>query len=193
MTTITLEHTLYPPRVVPLSTNSDPNTSTQQNSGVHPTTGPIFTLPTIPTWNLNIPTQQNPGVYPTLGPVFTIPTNPTRQTTRKRPSTEATTEVSLSGGIGNNIFLHPPNQNNNNDCGRSTQSNSINPLISKGVKTSPGEWPWLVALFTVKREFEFQCAGSILTNRHIISGETRNKKKDYIGKIYLIFLYIESV
>lgn len=59
---------------------------------------------------------------------------------------------------------------NNDNCGRNININEINPLISKGMKTSPGQWPWLVALFVVKIEFEFQCAGSLVTNRHVITG-----------------------
>lgn len=81
-----------------------------------------------------------------------------------------TTTVRYSLSKGDiNIFLNP-NRSNNNNCGRSNHTNNINLLISQGVKTSPGQWPWLAAIFIVKLEFELQCAGSVITNRHVITG-----------------------
>lgn len=61
-------------------------------------------------------------------------------------------------------------QNNINDCGRTSYMNKINPLISRGEETSPGEWPWLVAIFYARIKFDFQCAGSLITNKHVITG-----------------------
>ncbi|XP_029666353.1 serine protease gd-like isoform X2 [Formica exsecta] len=134
VTSIMLEHTLYPPNVLPLSQSSDPNGSPQQNP-------------------------------PAPLPVYTTSRPPNRPVIIQRPTT-----VTLSDGISNNPFLNPPvQQNNNNECGISTHTNNINLLISKGMKTSPGQWPWLAALFIVKLKFEFQCAGSILTNKHVIT------------------------
>ncbi|XP_012221794.1 serine protease gd-like isoform X2 [Linepithema humile] len=128
VTSIVLEHTLYPPNVVPLSQNSYP---------IH------ATRPT------NRPTTQRP---------------------KKKPTTiHPITTIDLSEGINNNMFLNSAQQNANNVCGVSTHTNDINLLISKGVETSPGQWPWLVAIFIVKLEFKFQCAGSLVTNKHIIT------------------------
>lgn len=61
------------------------------------------------------------------------------------------------------------NINNNNECGISSRSASANLLISNGQETLPGEWPWLVALFVVTNHYEFQCAGTILTNKHVLT------------------------
>ncbi|EZA54024.1 hypothetical protein DMN91_000272 [Ooceraea biroi] len=144
VTSIMLEHNLYPPNI-PLSQSSIPNAS------------PMFPFRPDIFW------QQ-----PTIGPVYSTSNRPTVQRPitqrpitiqrpKKKPATpRPTTTVGLSDG-------------QRNECGRTAQTSDINLLISKGVKTSPGQWPWLVAIFLVKIEFEFQCAGSILTNRHVIT------------------------
>ncbi|XP_020298985.1 serine protease gd-like isoform X3 [Pseudomyrmex gracilis] len=132
VTSITLEHTLYPPTIVPLSYN------------------PYFNSP------YSVPNQK-----PT-----SRPTQPTIQ--RPTKSTPKST-VSLSEGIDRNVFLNPSIQQNSNECGISTTTNIINPLISKGETTLPGQWPWLVAIFVVRLGFDFQCAGSILTNKHVVT------------------------
>lgn len=60
------------------------------------------------------------------------------------------------------------------DCGRSTDMNNINRRISKGEKV----WPWVVTLFMKRIEFEYLCTGSILTNRHILTGASENHRED---------------
>ncbi|GAB1861510.1 Serine protease gd [Camponotus japonicus] len=55
------------------------------------------------------------------------------------------------------------------ECGIGSPPISDNSLISKKIKTSPGQWPWLVAIFLIKISNKFQCAGSILTQKHIIT------------------------
>ncbi|KAK0162657.1 hypothetical protein PV327_006417 [Microctonus hyperodae] len=45
----------------------------------------------------------------------------------------------------------------------------INLSIGNGEKISPGQWPWLVAIFVIKKIFEFQCAGSLITDRHVLT------------------------
>lgn len=74
------------------------------------------------------------------------------------------TELNVS-----NVRPAPANNNQQNDleCGRS--SNKINPLIVSGEKTYRGQWPWLAAIFLVKLEFEFQCAGTLISNNHVIT------------------------
>ncbi|XP_014473476.1 PREDICTED: serine protease gd-like isoform X2 [Dinoponera quadriceps] len=168
VTSIVLEHTLYPPQMVPLSQNTPSYVRPSQN-----TYHPVY---------IHLPEVQ------TMRPFFTIPTiQPSRRPTesKKKPLTPrpVTTErIDLSDEIDKNIFLNPnipqsrpqlqsqpqPSQNNG-DCGRSVNTNEINPLISKGMSISPGQWPWLVALFLVKIDFEFQCAGSLVTKRHVIT------------------------
>ncbi|CAL7944455.1 unnamed protein product [Xylocopa violacea] len=57
------------------------------------------------------------------------------------------------------------NQPNNLDCGRGLP---IAPVAGDS-EVSPGQWPWVVAIFIVKREFVFQCTGTLVTNKHVIS------------------------
>lgn len=148
VTSIVLEHTLYPPNVVPLAQNSHPVSTTHST---------------------NQPTTQRPKKKPTT----------------TRPSTS----IGLSEGISNNVFLNIAQQNANNVCGISTHNNNINLLISKGMETSPGQWPWLVAIFLVKLEFKFQCGGSLITNKHIITGILRNKKIKFNITTFFIVLF----
>jgi len=78
--------------------------------------------------------------------------------------------ITSSDEIDNNPFLTP--QSYMSECGISNQpiNSNINPLIAQGIKTSLRQWPWLVALFVVKITVVFQCSGSILTQKHIITG-----------------------
>lgn len=59
------------------------------------------------------------------------------------------------------------NKQNKVECGRS--STKFNLLVAGGMNASRGQWPWLVAIFVVKKNFEFQCAGTLITNKHIIT------------------------
>ncbi|XP_072748640.1 serine protease gd isoform X1 [Anoplolepis gracilipes] len=163
VTSIILEHILYPPNALPLSQSSDPNNSPQQN----PHTGlrPDISLPVLQPAPVPVYTTRPPIIYTTSRPPNqSLTTVPKKKSTSPRPTT-----VNFSNEIGNNPFLNPPQQNNNNECGVISHTNDINLLISNGIKTAPGQWPWLAALFIVKLEFEFQCAGSILTNRHVLT------------------------
>jgi len=84
-----------------------------------------------------------------------------------------------SNNVYPQIFQFNNNSNiNNNECGINshTESHTLNLLISNGQKTFPGQWPWLVALFVVRNIFEFQCAGSILTNKHVLTGMLIDEK-----------------
>jgi len=141
VTSIVLEHTLY--------------TNTQSSS---PNKSPSMKFP-----DVSEPQQPNRLVYRLV----------TRSTTTQRPkqkptiSRPITTTIGFSNEIKHNLFF---NLSERNDCGRIAQDSDINPLISKGMKISRGQWPWLAAIFLVKIKFEFQCAGTILTNKHIITG-----------------------
>jgi len=74
----------------------------------------------------------------------------------------------------------------NNICGISSHTGStIDLLISNGQKTYPGQWPWLVALFIVRNVYEFQCAGTLLTNRHVLTGRLIEEK----NSILVLFVY----
>lgn len=64
-----------------------------------------------------------------------------------------------------------------------TQVGSINLLIAGGTKTSVGQWPWLVAIYITKNTFELQCAGSLVTDTHVITGKfvPMNMKLSFFG------------
>jgi len=67
------------------------------------------------------------------------------------------------------ILCNKTSNNNDNECGISDHS----PLEhSSPMRVSPGDWPWLVAVFTNesgRNTFELCCAGTLLTNRHILT------------------------
>ncbi|EFN68362.1 Serine protease gd [Camponotus floridanus] len=197
VTSITLEHTLYPPPVLPLSHNSyddfppdtifNPFWSSQTTKRPPPpisypsiTQYPVYQPTTTKQPIYQFTTTQRPIYQPiTQRPIYqpTTTQRPIYQSTTTRRTTKKPTVITqrptFSDQINNNPFLRPPpvQQSYIYECGISNQpiTNNINPLISKGMKTSPGQWPWLVALFLVKIKFEFQCAGSILTQKHVIT------------------------
>lgn len=134
-------------------------------------------------------------VYPSRGESSTI-TGPLLDNLNSIPDPSSTT---LSKGIENNPFLSQlqaqnPTQvittavNDNIKCGVPSISytDTPNPLVVNGEKTRPGEWPWLVALFAAIRieKFQFQCGGSILTTKHIITGTLKNRRKNSIILIF---------
>lgn len=56
-------------------------------------------------------------------------------------------------------------------CGRPSQIDvRFNLLVAKGEITEPGDWPWLVAIFLSRVNLEFRCAGSLISNRHVLTG-----------------------
>jgi len=151
VTSIVLEHTLYPPNVL--------------------LRDPLDNYP-------SYPTTQRPKIK------FTT----TRRTTTTRPTTTTRSTTTIKG-ISNNVFFNSTQQNVNNVCGMSTSnSDIISPFISNGIKTSPGEWPWLVAIFIVMLEFKFHCAGSLVTNRHIITGILRNRRIKFKMTFRIFFM-----
>ncbi|XP_071564130.1 serine protease gd-like [Temnothorax nylanderi] len=84
------------------------------------------------------------------------------------------------------------NTNNNNECGiTSYYTESTNSLIPNGEYALPGQWPWVVALnrpLNLNNKYRFQCTGSILTNRHILTAATcleLNTKYNDIMKVAL--------
>ncbi|XP_024871500.1 uncharacterized protein LOC112454375 [Temnothorax curvispinosus] len=84
--------------------------------------------------------------------------------------TQKPAQYNNTNNNNNNINYNDNNNNNNNECGiNSYNTNRTNPLINYGEETMPGQWPWLVALFVVRRDHVFTCCGTILTNRHVIT------------------------
>ena len=109
-----------------------------------------------------------PGHALSLGTQPATDTNPTLSISRPEFPviySPLQTELNVS-----HVRPAPANNNQQSDleCGRS--SNKINPLIVSGEKTYRGQWPWLAAIFVVKLVFEFQCAGTLISNNHIITG-----------------------
>ncbi|XP_039315599.1 limulus clotting factor C [Solenopsis invicta] len=109
-------------------------------------------------------------------PRSTLPRRTPRPAPISQPTTRRiTTNVTLSPGINQNPFLmnisRIPAPNSNYNCGVNSRSGHPNYLVVNGAKTSPGQWPWLVALFVAneRTEFAFQCGGSILTKKHILT------------------------
>ncbi|XP_071638388.1 clotting factor G beta subunit-like isoform X3 [Temnothorax longispinosus] len=79
-------------------------------------------------------------------------------------------EVRGTTGISQERNTNSNNNINNDDCGiTGYYTDSINSRIPNGEYALPGQWPWIVQLYIFKTEYEFRCAGSILTNRHIIT------------------------
>ncbi|XP_043251936.1 serine protease gd-like isoform X1 [Colletes gigas] len=67
------------------------------------------------------------------------------------------------------VTSNPKLNSINEGCGRPFANSRINHMVVSGGRTSPGQWPWLVAIFIVRHNFDFQCAGSLVTNTHIIT------------------------
>ncbi|KAL0106781.1 hypothetical protein PUN28_015379 [Cardiocondyla obscurior] len=136
-----------------------------------------FTLPTLmqplPQYN------NNPNVFtlPTLTqrtPQYNDNNNVFLRPTQSTPNLQYDNNSSNNNSNKDNEKNKNKNDNNNdnnnyNECGISGHTGRINLLIANGQKTLPGQWPWLVALFVVKNEYEFQCGGSILTARHVLT------------------------
>ncbi|XP_034183839.2 serine protease gd isoform X1 [Osmia lignaria lignaria] len=158
VTSIVLNHTLYPPGVLPLSED-------QGNM--------IPNYPKIDNVSQNYPKVNNVSSdYPK---VDNIPPNYPKIDTSPSPPVSPETPIFEPFLPPNTVVPNgtpkppPSNGNNNFECGRSSNTIKINPLVAGGVKASPGHWPWLVAIFIVKFDFMFQCAGTLVTNTHIIT------------------------
>ncbi|XP_033218422.1 serine protease gd-like [Belonocnema kinseyi] len=63
------------------------------------------------------------------------------------------------GGLSDGTYLEK-------NCGIAKNSN---PLVTRGKKTYPGEWPWLVAIFFAEVDLEYQCVGNLVSRKHIIT------------------------
>ncbi|XP_076749394.1 serine protease gd [Xylocopa sonorina] len=139
VTVIVLNHTLLPPGV---TSPPDPTTP------VTPTTLAPFKANNnvfLSNPNLDLGKPKKPD-EPRMNFPFLPPTTP------KPVTTTAKTSV----------------QTNYRECGR-INVDRVNPLVAGGSIALPGQWPWLVAIFIVRFEFEYRCAGSLVTNRHVIT------------------------
>jgi len=96
------------------------------------------------------------------------PTVPVYTSTLHTPLTQR--PITSSDEIDKNPFLRPPPVEQSSECGISGSPTIYNSLSSNEMKTSRGQWPWLVAIFHLGTEYVFQCLGSILTKKHVITG-----------------------
>ncbi|XP_011859320.1 PREDICTED: serine protease gd-like, partial [Vollenhovia emeryi] len=68
-----------------------------------------------------------------------------------------------------------PHYNTNAECGVTGYYNDrTNRLIPDGDTLLPGQWPWVVAVYLNTKEgflrtYKFQCSGSLLSNRHVLT------------------------
>nr|CAD7199950.1 unnamed protein product [Timema douglasi] len=78
----------------------------------------------------------------------------------KRPSEEVRAACSLPNGEGSNQFKK---------CGFVDVQPT--PLITKGQKTSRGQWPWHTALYQSKGiDLSYICGGSLISSKAVITG-----------------------
>ncbi|KAG5330456.1 GD protease, partial [Acromyrmex heyeri] len=159
--TIELGHVVYPPNNVPFF---------WQNSS-ESTENLLYR-------NISIYRINNPNHY-RLNYLHLIYSSPTtdfweNNENRKKPmkTHQSSNDSNDNKNTNNNSNDNNNNTNINNDeCGISSRIEStINVLIFNGQKTSPDQWPWLVALFIARNdEYKFQCGGTILSNRHVLT------------------------
>ncbi|KAJ8921253.1 hypothetical protein NQ315_013725 [Exocentrus adspersus] len=63
-----------------------------------------------------------------------------------------------------------PSNDNNEQCG--VANNLILPLITGGVETQEGQYPWLAALFSYNRDknsYDYRCAANLISNQHVVT------------------------
>lgn len=44
-------------------------------------------------------------------------------------------------------------------------------LVVNGSATEANDWPWMVALMYLYKDYEYFCAGNLVTTRHVLSGK----------------------
>jgi len=82
--------------------------------------------------------------------------------------------------ISESVATSPRNENANNECGTTSYyTDDTNRLIANGEEILPGQWPWMVALFTARDVYEYKCGGTHLTNRHVLTGKKSKKRIRY--------------
>ncbi|XP_046834543.1 serine protease gd-like [Vespa crabro] len=160
VTSIVLEHTLFPPRILTISPNQGNNLDTQPNFNDFIPFNQILSPSLI---------QETPSPLPSPLPLPQPPPSLPPPRPSPQPSSQPSPQLYP---IPNKMLSENKslNDNGNDNCGRvNIPDNNINPLIAKGLETSPGQWPWLVAIFVVKIQFEFHCTGTLVTNKHIVT------------------------
>lgn len=177
VTSIVLDHTLYPPGVLPLSEGQDNSIPTDSNfdniPSVHsrPPTYQPMPQPVYPSVSQPIyPPAPQPALQPAPQPAPQSPPKPAPTPTPQptlRPMTEPVERPKPQRPTQRPF--DDPTTNLDEVCGRRDDSVSINPLIAGGTKTSPGQWPWLVAIYITRRNTDFQCAGTLISDVHVLT------------------------
>jgi hypothetical protein len=90
------------------------------------------------------------------------------------------------------IFFSFPESQSSQSCGSRSETAG---LVVGGKEVKRGDWPWLVA-FVHTQENLFFCGGSLISDRHVLSGERKGqiqelllidtKNETIFHKIYLI-------
>ncbi|XP_011858493.1 PREDICTED: uncharacterized protein LOC105556044 isoform X2 [Vollenhovia emeryi] len=81
--------------------------------------------------------------------------------------------------------INNPSYNSNAECDvTSYYTDSTNRLIPNGETSLPGQWPWVVAIYLIRKKrferiYSFQCGGSLLTNRHVLTGMLIEKIQNF--------------
>lgn len=164
MTNINLEHTLYPPLVRVLSESRPSPENADYFEIPQPRPATNF-LPYEPEQDIS-PTFSSPAVdeYPTYS-------------NGEEPTSEPDAKDMQPSPPERYPEKPPPRPHSLRDynkiCGR-VDTGGVNYLIANGDRTSPGQWPWLAAIFVARLQFQFQCAGSLVTDKHIITGILQN-------------------
>lgn len=120
--------------------------------------------------NSQISPQQNlnTNFQPNISLSTPQPTVPVYTSTLHTPLTQR--PITSSDEIDNNPFLKPPVQpGQSSECGISSPPTIYNSLSSNEIRTSRGQWPWLVAIFRLTTKYELLCVGSILSKKHVIT------------------------
>ncbi|XP_043485625.1 serine protease gd-like [Polistes fuscatus] len=182
VTSIALEHTLFPPRALLTSANSGNNRDERPNfnnfilSFDQPERPYLESKPLQPSM---LPSSRPYLESKPLQPSMLPPSRPYLESKPLQPSMLPPSSRPYLKPKPLQPSMPPPsreppssflNPNNYEECGQENVLNTnSNPLIAAGVETKPNQWPWLVAIFIVKLNREFQCTGTLVTNKHIIT------------------------
>uniref|UniRef100_A0A0K8RKF2 Putative serine protease n=1 Tax=Ixodes ricinus TaxID=34613 RepID=A0A0K8RKF2_IXORI len=53
------------------------------------------------------------------------------------------------------------------ECGRRHTRNTVSERIMNGTVAEPGNWPWMVALYT--RNDKFRCGGLLISKQYVLT------------------------
>lgn len=108
----------------------------------------------------SLPTYQMPGVD----------TMPTTEPIREKPIKQTFPQDKFSTSV-------EKNPSSSSQCGTRMQDGDPFPLVVNGYTVREGEFPWLVAMFTKSSNsnfgpsFTFRCCGSLVSNKHVLTGK----------------------